>query len=133
MSVRLVLAIISTLLEEAAIAVIVLLALPRVGIQMPLAGLITLMVVWGTFSVFLYQMGSRALRRKPVISLPDMVHAKGKVASPLDPEGLVRIKGELWIATSASGRMNTGEEIFVVEQEGLKLIVNKSSDLKANE
>ena len=135
MSGRLVLAIISTLLEETALAVIVLLGLPHLGIRIPLAGLIALMVVWGTFSVFTYRMGSRALRRKPLVGLPDMVGSKGKVVSPLAPEGLVRIRGELWVAQSESGEMNSGEEIIVVGQDGLKLVVRKSSpgDLKATE
>ncbi len=135
MSGRLVLAIISTLLEETALAVIVLLGLPHLGIRIPLAGLIVLMVVWGTFSVFTYRMGSRALRRKPLVGLPDMVGSKGKVMSPLAPEGLVRIKGELWVAQSESGEMNAGEEIIVVGQDGLKLVVSKSipGDLKATE
>ena len=135
MSGRLVLAIISTLLEETALAVIVLLGLPHLGIRIPLAGLIVLMAVWGTFSVFTYRMGSRALRRKPLVGLPDMVGSKGKVVSPLAPEGLVRIKGELWVAKSASGEMNSGGEVIVVGQDGLKLVVRKSStgDLKATE
>ncbi len=135
MSGRLVLAIISTLLEETALAVIVLVGLPQLGIRIPLAGLIVLMAAWGTFSVFTYRMGSRALRKKPVIGLPDMVGSKGKVVSPLAPEGLVRIKGELWVTQSESGEMNAGEEIIVVGQDGLKLIVRKSSpgDLKATE
>jgi len=130
---RLIMAIISTLLEETAIAVIVLWGLPHVGIHIPLAGLIAIMAVWGAFSVFIYQMGSRALRRKPVVGLPDMADSKGKVVSPLNPEGTIRIKGELWDATSAEGSINTGEEVTVVAQEGLKLVVQKSSDLKANE
>ena len=132
MSGRLVLAIISTLLEEAALVVIVLLGLPRLGIQIPLSGLIVLMVAWGAFSIFIYRMGSRALRKKPIIGLPNMVGSKGKVVSPLDPDGLVRIKSELWEAHSADQRIKVDEEIMVVGQEGLKLIVRKSSngDLK---
>ena len=133
MTARLVLAIISTFLEEAAIVVIVLWGLPQLGIQIPLAGLIALMVAWLAFSVFTYQMGSRALRRKPVVGLPAMVGSKGKVVSPLAPEGLVRIKGELWVAKSTSGRIDIGEEVIVVGQDGLKLIVHKggTSDLEA--
>ena len=128
-------AIISTSLEEAALWVIVRLGLPQLDIHIPLAGLIVLMVAWGAFSVFIYRMGSRALRRKPMVGLPHMVSSKGKVVSPLDPEGVIRIKGELWVATSAGKRINTGEEVTVVGQDGLKLIVRKSSpgDLKAAE
>jgi membrane-bound serine protease (ClpP class) len=120
------LAIFSTLMEEAALAVIVLLGLPHLGIHVPLAGLIALMVAWGAYSIITYRMGSRALRRKSVIGLPGMVGSRGKVVSPLDPEGTIRIKGELWEATSAGERINAGEEVTVVGQDGLKLVVRKS-------
>ena len=126
-------AIVSTLLEETAIAVIVLLGLPKLGVQIPLVGLIVLMVVWAGFSVFTYCLGSRALRSEPVVGLPDMPGSTGKVVSTLDPEGLVRIKGELWVAKSASGKMDTGEKVVVVGQDGLKLVVRKSDDLKVTE
>ncbi len=115
------------MLEETAIAIVVLFGLPQLGITIPLAGLIVLMVAWLTLSVFLYRMGSRALRRKPYESLPHMVGCKGKVVSPLAPEGLVKIKGELWMATSAGGGLKLGGKIVVVEQDGLKLVVRQDS------
>ncbi len=124
---RLILAIISTILEEAAIVAIVRWALPRIDVHIPLWGLIILMVVWLTYSVSTYRMGSRALLRKPVAGLPDMVGSKGKVVSPLAPEGLVKIKGELWIAKSAGAEMEPGGEVIVVEQDRLKLVVRESS------
>ncbi len=124
---RLIFAIFSTLLEEIAIVVIVLWGLPQIGIQISLWGLIALMVVWGAYTVFTYQLGSRALRMKQMVGLPDMVGSKGVVVSPLAPEGLVRIRGELWIAKSASGEMKPGEEVIVVSQESLKLVVRESS------
>jgi len=132
MNARLIVAIVSTLLEEAALAVIVLFGLPELGIEIPLAGLIALMVVWLAVSVIIYRIGSRALRQKPLEKLPDMVGSRGKVVSPLAPEGLVRIEGELWVAKSASGKMNLGDKVAVVEQDGLRLVVRKdrSGDLK---
>ena len=135
MTARLILAIFSTLLEEAALVAIVLLGLPELGIHVPLAGLITLMVAWGVFSIIIYRLGSQALRRKPVLGLPAMVGSKGRVASPLALEGLITIKGELWQATSADEKIDAGEEIIVVEQDALRLIVRKSniSDSKRTE
>jgi len=127
MTIRLILAIVSILLEEAALAVIVLWGLPQLDIHIPLAGLIAMMVAWGAYSIITYRIGSRALRRKPVISLSPMISSRGKVVSPLDPEGLIKIKGELWVAKSAGERMDTGEEVIVVGQEGLKLIVHRSN------
>ncbi|MFC2003299.1 NfeD family protein [Chloroflexota bacterium] len=127
MNVRLIFAIISTLLEEAALVVIVLLVLPQFGIYLPLAGLITLMVVLGGYAVISYRVVGRALRRRPVIGLPAMVGSKGKVVTRLAPEGMVRIKSELWEAKSTHGNIDKGEEIVVVGQDGLSLVVSKNS------
>ena len=124
---RLIIAIISTTLEEAAIAIVVLFGLPQMGITIPLAGLVALMAGWLTWSVIIYRIGSRALRRKPYDILPHMAGCKGKVVSSLTPEGLVKIKGELWMATSAGGVLSLGEKIVVVEQDGLKLVVRQDS------
>ena len=135
MTARLILAIISTILEEAALVVIVLVGLPRLGIHIPLAGLIAIMVAWFAFAVFTYRMGSRALKKKPVVGLPTMIGSRGKAVSPLAPDGFIRIKGELWEAKSVDDRIDTGEEITVVGQDGLKLMVDKGKidDLKATE
>ena len=132
MTPRFIWAIFSTLLEEAALVVIVLWGLPKLGIEIPLAGLIALMVVWGVISVIIYRMGSRALRKKPVVDLLPMIGSRGEVVSPLALDGQVRIKGELWQATSAGERIDAGEEVIVVDQDGLKLIVRKinNSDLE---
>ena len=125
MTARLIYVIVSILLEEVAIVVIALWGLPQLGIEVPLGVLIAVMVAWGAFSVFIYQMGSRALRRKPIAGLPTMVGSQGKAVSPLAPEGFVRIKGELWEAKSFNDKIGTSEEITVVGQDGLKLIVQK--------
>ena len=124
---RLIIAIVSTTLEEAALAVGVLWGLPKLGIHIPLWVLIIVMAAWCAYAVITYRMGSRALRRKPVHGLTAILGSEGKVVSPLVPEGMVRIKGELWVAQSAGGRMDTGEEVTVVRQDGLKLIVRKGS------
>ena len=123
---RLVVAVVSTLLEEAVLVAVVLWGLPQIDIYIPLPGLITLMVLWAAFAVFTYRVGSRALRRKPVVDLLPMVGSRGKVTSPLVPEGFVRIKGELWEAKSVAGEIETGEKVTVVGQDGMKLVVRKS-------
>lgn len=126
MTARLILAIVSLILEEAAIAVIVLMGLPRLGINLPLPALIAVMVLWLVYAVVTYRIGSSALRRKPLVSLPDMLGGRGKVVRQLAPEGLVRIKGELWVAKSAGKQIDVGKEIIVVEQDGLKLVVREN-------
>lgn len=127
MSGRLIVAILSTLLEEAALAVIVLWGLPQFEYYLSMPGLITLMVLWLAVSVFIYRAGSRALRLKPVFDLPLMIGVKGKVVSPLVPDGLVRIKGELWMARARGKEIEVGAEIVIIDQDGLKLVVHRSS------
>jgi membrane-bound ClpP family serine protease len=125
MSTRLIIAIVTTILEEAAIAAVFLWGLPKLGVDLPIFVMVIIMVAWLGYAVFTYRMGSRALRKKPVAGLMDMVGSKGEVAKRLDPEGMVRIKGELWQAKSDGGDIDSGEEVTVVGQEGLKLIVRK--------
>ena len=130
--VRLALAILATLAEEIAIVLIVLLVLPRFGFHMPLPGLIGLVAGVSVYAVISYRQASRALRKEPVAGFTTMVGSRGKVVSPLAPNGAIKIKNELWEATSAGGRIGTGEEVIVVEQAGLKLVVRKATagDLK---
>jgi membrane-bound serine protease (ClpP class) len=122
---RLILAIISTALEEVAIVAIWRWLLPEFGIRLPFSVLIGVMVAWAAFAVALFIFTTRTLKRQTVVGLPTMIGSKGKVASSLVPEGLVRIKGELWGATSVEGNVDTGEWIEVVGEDGLKLVVRK--------
>ena len=135
MNIRLTLTILATLVEEMAVILIVLLVLPRLGIHIPLPVFIALMAGLGVWAVISYRAASRALRKKPIVGLPAMVGSQGKVVSPLAPGGFVRIKDELWEAKSGGRRINTGEEVIVVKQNGLKLVVRKSTsgDLKGIE
>jgi len=125
MTTRLIVAIVSTLAEEAALAAVVLWGLPHVGINLHVGVLIALMVALAAYAVTTYRMGSCALKRKPVVGLPDMVGARGKTVSDLAPEGTVRIKGELWDSRAEGRRINAGVWVTVVGQEGLKLIVRR--------
>ena len=125
---RLILAIISTILEEAAIYVIWRWLLPEFDIRLPFSVLIGVMAAWAVFSVSLFIFTTRTLKKQVPVGLPSMIGTKGKVSSSLAPEGMVRIKGELWVATSTEGDVNTGEEVEVVGEDGLKLVVRKVSN-----
>jgi membrane-bound ClpP family serine protease len=124
---RLIIAIVTTLLEEVALLAIVLWGLPQLGIHVPVGGLIALMVVLAANAVFFYEVGSRALKRKPVSGLGSVVGGKGKVITALAPDGVIRIGDELWEAKSTSGRVDVGEVVTVVEEDGLKLIVARDT------
>ena len=100
--------------------------LPFLGLRLPLSVLIVVMAVLATYAVVSFQVGSRALRKKPVVGLTTMEGGSGKVVRPLNPEGMVMVEGELWEAKSVEGNIAKGEEVIVVGQDGLKLTVRKS-------
>ena len=116
-------AIVTALLGEAALVAVVLWLLPRWGVNIPVWGLILLMLAFGVYEVITYRMGKRALDRKPVTSLEAMVRCCGKATTPLAPDGYVQVEGELWRALSTGPNIDKGEEIVVVATKRLTLFV----------
>jgi len=125
MRTRLIVAVVSTALEETAIVLIWRWVLPGFGINLPLGVLVAAMVAWAIFSTATFLLTTRILKKQPVVGLPSMLGSKGKVASPLAPEGLVKIRGELWGAVSVDGNVAEGEEVEVVGEKGLRLVVRR--------
>lgn len=122
---RLILAVITTTLEEVAIYAIWRWVLPEFNIKLPVSVLIGMMVGWGIFSVSLFILTTRILKRQVPVGLPSMVGTRGRVASRLSPEGMVRINSELWAAKSNEGNLAVGDEVEVIGEDGLKLLVHK--------
>lgn len=116
--------IISTILEEVALAAIVLWGLPYFNIHIPWWGLAMLMIALAVYSYIAYRIGKPTLTMKPLVSLETMIGSEGKVVTPLAPEGYVKVKGELWKASSTESELEIGDEVVVVGIDGLKLIVS---------
>ncbi len=123
---RLVLAIVSTLAVEFAFYVIWRWVLPEFDIQVPLWVLIAVLTFWAVFAVADFIFVTHILRRQTIVGLPTMEGSRGRVKSPLHPEGQVMIKGELWGAKSIEGDINIGEVVTVVGQDGLQLVVRRA-------
>lgn len=128
MSGRLLIAIISTIAEEAAILIVGIWLLPKAGIQIPVLVVPGVMLLWLWWSIFTFRKGTRALVNNPVNGLTSMKGMKGIVVQTLQPDGLIKIRGELWKGRSISGRIEVGWNVIVVGQEGLKLLVRPDSD-----
>jgi len=122
---RLILAIVSTLAVEVAFYSIWRWLLPELDITVPVGVLVAVMVGWAIFAIVDFWFVTTVLRRKTLIGLPDMVGTLGKVTSTLNPDGLVRIRGELWGAKALDGAIDIGEKVVVVGQEGLQLVVRR--------
>jgi membrane-bound ClpP family serine protease len=124
---RLIVAVVTTLLEEGVIIFLLVWGLPKLGLALPLLVIIGIGLLWTGFAVLMYVSGSRALRKKPTGGLTDMVGSTGTVVKTLSPAGMVKISGELWAAKSMQGNVPIGEEVTVINQAGLTLFVRKSS------
>jgi membrane-bound ClpP family serine protease len=122
---RLILAVISTSIEEVGLWAIWRWLLPEFGILLPVWVLITIMVVWAVFGTWLFIFTTWALKKQTTVGLPSMVGSLGKAAGNLSPEGMVKIRGELWGAVSEEGDIADGERITVTGENGLKLLVRK--------
>jgi membrane protein implicated in regulation of membrane protease activity len=111
----------TSLLEQAALVAVVLWLLPKVAINIPLWGLILMMIALGLYNYITYRLGKKALDKKPMIS--PYIGSRGRTTTPVSPKGYVRVNGELWQASSNS-IIDSGEEIAVVGIEGMTLLVS---------
>ena len=82
-------------------------------------------VLSALFFLFVLGAGLRAQRRKVVTGAEAMTGATGEVIEMLDPNGIVKLNGEIWAAESVSGTIAKGEKVKVRERKSLKLFVEK--------
>ncbi len=120
---RLIIAIITSLLDEAIIVALILWGLPKLGIEIPLFGMVLIVMAFAAYAIITFKLGSRILRKKPVPGFTDMVGMEGRSINRLNPKGFVRIQGEIWESRSENGIIKPGIDIIVVDQYGLKLVV----------
>ncbi len=82
-------------------------------------------IVVAAFIVFVIGAVIRGQKRQAATGIEGL---KGKVAvaqTKLGPKGFVLVEGERWSATSEKGTVEPGEEVTILDVEGLKLIVSK--------
>ena len=115
--------IVTTLAEEAALAVGVFLGLPLLGISVPWWGLALMMTGWAVYSYVMYRLCLEALQKKVLVGLETLIGAKGMAACQIAPEGYIRVQGELWKARSTDAHVGEKEEVIVVGLNNRTLLV----------
>jgi membrane-bound serine protease (ClpP class) len=63
--------------------------------------------------------------KNPVTGIEGMVGMRGVVIKPLNPNGMVKIRGEIWNAKSLNSMVDKGEKIIVEKVNNLSLLVKK--------
>ncbi|MBM2840590.1 MAG: serine protease [Bacteroidetes bacterium] len=79
------------------------------------------------FFVFAIGMGIRAQRMKPTTGIEGIIGEMGEAITNLDPEGQVRVHGEIWKAVSSEGKVKVGSRIKVERVESLQLTVRRAT------
>lgn len=124
-------AIVGTLLEEAALVVVMLWVLPIFDIRVPWWGLAIMMAALAIVAYITYRIGKGTFAVKHRVALEAMIGCEGKVVKPLAPVGYVKVRGELWKATGGS-EFEVGDEVVVVGFDGMKLIVRPKENSERN-
>jgi membrane-bound ClpP family serine protease len=130
---RLIIAIITSLLDEAIVVALIVFGLPRLGVNIPTYGLILIGVSFIIYAVGFYIIGSRILRKKPMLGFTNMVGLEGRATTRLAPEGYISVKGELWQSRAETGTIKIGSNVIIVLQDSLKLVVRlKATESQSN-
>lgn len=114
--------VIGTVLEVAILLAIVLWGLPYMDINIPWWGLTLMVAILLAYSYYTYRAGRNALQKKLMHDLENLVGSEAVVATPLNPTGYIKVRGELWKAVSESP-LQTGDEVVITGTEGLKYTV----------
>jgi membrane-bound serine protease (ClpP class) len=77
------------------------------------------------FFLLIIGLGIKAQRRKPATGAEGIVGEIGKAISDLEPNGLVRVHGEIWDAETIDIKIEAGSKIIVEQVNNLKLKVKK--------
>lgn len=117
---RLIFTIVS-LIDEAIIIFIVYFVLSLFDIEMPLWLIISLIFVLSALTFVMY----RALSKKPLLGFESMIGKSGITVSPIARKGTIKIGNELWQSETDQEDIETGVEVIVTGQTGLKLNIQK--------
>jgi membrane-bound ClpP family serine protease len=114
------------LLADEAVAVgLVLLVLWAFGISIPIWTAVVLALALGGIAFVFHRSVIPSFHRKRVTGAEAMVGLSGEVIEPLQPVGVVRVKGEYWKAESENGEVPAGKTVEVSSVKGLVLRVRR--------
>ena len=115
----------ASLLDDAAVVVIVLLVLWFLKIPISLPVIILLVLLFVATVFIMHKLVIPALRRGKITGSEGMLGLEGRVVKSLKPGGTVSVKGEYWTARSVDKNISVGEQVEIVGIDGLTLHVKR--------
>ena len=113
------------LLDEVAALGLVLLVLWFFRIKISLPIVIVIALLLGTFAFITHKVIIPSFHKKQVTGSEGMIGLEGEVIEPLTPVGVIRVGGEYWKAKSVGENIAAGEEVEILEVDGLRLVVKR--------
>lgn len=87
--------------------------------------ILVVVILTSAFFIFAISFGIKAQRRKPTTGTEGIIGEIGETINDLEPEGQIRIHGEIWNAESLDGPVSKGTKVKVTQVSNLKLMVRK--------
>ncbi len=98
---------------------------PLEVVEVSLNVIIPFVIITALFFIFVVTAGLKAQKRKVDTGETGMIGLEGVALEPLNPNGQVRVYGEIWSAESVDGKIPKDAKIVVTEIRGLQLKVKK--------
>jgi len=100
---------------------------PMEVVSISLSVIIPVVLFTAAFFAFAFGMAIRAHRKRPTTGIEGMIGERGIALSRLDPDGQVRVRGEIWTAKSSGEAIDAGSEVEVTGVFHLRLRVQRVS------
>ena len=113
------------LIDDVAVLALLFIILWAFDVNIPLYLLIIIGLLAGTLIFFIHRAIVPSLRRKKIAGKEGMIGLIGEVTQPLNPQGVIKVGDEYWKAKSLSGDIDVGEEVEVININGLSLEVKR--------
>jgi len=113
------------------LALVVGLVVARRYVELSAGAIALLALAWVAKDLALYPLLRHAYEVDGRTEMEKLAGAEATVAEPLEPLGLVRMRGELWRAEAAPGEplpLTSGSRVRVETHRGLVLVVRSARD-----
>jgi membrane-bound serine protease (ClpP class) len=87
--------------------------------------ILVIVILTTAFFIFAIGFGIKAQSRKPTTGIEGIIGEVGETISNLEPEGQIKVHGEVWNAESLEGTIGKGTKVKVTQVTNLKLLVRK--------
>ncbi|MCI0487302.1 MAG: nodulation protein NfeD [Blastocatellia bacterium] len=96
-------------------------------LRLPIGLVLAVVIPFALITILMIRLALRSRHTKVTTGSAGMIGLKGRAHTPIEPEGMVFVRGELWHARSHM-KIAKGETIRVLNMEGLTLEVEAEKD-----